>query len=285
MTTYDLGDGVPLDHEVYDRDGHLAAATVSVTVARPDGTTVSPSVTSVGTGLYRAAVFPADQVGPWSGAWSVSGAVVDVRPFTFTVADPAPAMYATLPDVKTSLGKLTADDRDDLIVQAIAAASRWIDDRCGRRFYADRVASPRVFAVAGRMLYDYRDQLLLVDDIASEDGLIVEGGSAGNWSAVALGWASGPDNAIAYGRPITQLYATGAWLPSSGRLRVTARWGWPVVPDAIGEATRMLARRFYRRKDSPQGVLGTSEWGPTRVSRTDPDVEALIAPFVIPVIA
>lgn len=284
MTTYDLGDGVPLDHEVYDRDGQLASATVAVTVARPDGTTVSPSVTSPSTGRYRAAVFPADQPGLWTGAWVMSGAIVDVRPFTFTVADPAPAMYATLPDVKTSLTKDSSDDRDDLIVQAIAAASRWIDDRTGRRFYADRTASARVFPVLGQTYDEGRELVLMVDDIASAEGLLVQSGGVGNWAAVT-GWATGPDNALVYGRPINQLYAGRGWLPSSGRIQVTARWGWPAVPDAIAEATKMLARRFYKRKDSPQGVLGNTEWGPTRVSRTDPDVEALIAPFVIPVIA
>jgi hypothetical protein len=53
--------------------------------------------------------------------------------------------------------------------------------------------------------------------------------------------------------------------------------------DRPGE--RLLAARFYRRKDSPQGVLGNAEWGFARVSRVDPDVEALISPFLIPVIA
>jgi hypothetical protein len=41
--------------------------------------------------------------------------------------------------------------------------------------------------------------------------------------------------------------------------------------------------RLYKRKDSPEGVLGTAEWGgPVRLSRVDPDVAALLTPFVIP---
>jgi hypothetical protein len=74
------------------------------------------------------------------------------------------------------------------------------------------------------------------------------------------------------------------WLPSSGRLQVTALWGWPAVPDEIEQATALYAARLYRRKDSPQGVIGGGDFGPVRVSRIDPDVEALIAPFVIPII-
>ena len=91
----------------------------------------------------------------------------------------------------------------------------------------------------------------------------------------------GPDNAAAQGRPATYLWSTVGWVPTSGRLRVTARWGWPAVPDQVVEAAKLLAVRLYRRKDSPQGVLGSSEWGVTRVSAVDPDVEALICPFVV----
>lgn len=193
-------------------------------------------------------------------------------------------LYTDLPTVKTALGKLTADDRDELIEASIRSACRWIDRRCGRRFYADQTASARTFPVVGQSLYRDRDQVLLVDDIADDTGLAVASGGVGNWAAVS-GWATGPDNALAYNAAITELYAPSGWLPASGRIQVTAIWGWPAVPDEIAQAAQLLAARLYRRKDSPQGVLGSTEWGVTRVSRTDPDVEALIAPFVIPVIA
>jgi hypothetical protein len=64
------------------------------------------------------------------------------------------------------------------------------------------------------------------------------------------------------------------------RVRVTARWGWPSVPDGVAQAAALLAARLYRRKDSPEGVLGSSEWGAVRVARFDPDVEGLIAPYI-----
>lgn len=193
-------------------------------------------------------------------------------------------LYTDLETVRLSLGKITADDRDDLIEKAIRAACRRIDKRTGRRFYADQIASARTFPIVGQSLYDGCDQLLLVDDIAAVDDLAVASGSSGNWTAVT-GWDTGPDNALVYGRPITQLYAGRGWLPATGRIQVTARWGWPAVPDEIAEAAKLLACRLYKRKDSPQGVLNNSEWGPLRVSRIDPDVEDLLAAFVIPVIA
>jgi hypothetical protein len=284
VTTYDLGDGVNLETLVYNRDHVLTSATVALTVTAPDGTPTQPGVTQPSTGRYRAATFAPDQLGIWAFAWSISGAVTDLVLGSFVVADPAPPVYADLTMVKSALGKLTADDRDELIERAISAASRWIDRRTGRRFYAERTATARTFPVIGQSLYDGREQVLMVDDVAAVDGLAVASGSAGNWSAVS-GWLTGPDNALAYGRPITEFRAGRGWLPSFGRIQVTARWGWPSVPDDVAQAAQLLAARFYRRKDSPQGVLGSTEWGTARVSRTDPDVEALIAPFVIPVIA
>jgi hypothetical protein len=286
VPTYDLGDGVPLEHEVRDADDVLTNATVTLALTRPDGTTFTPAplVTNPSTGIYRSTPVP-DMVGlSWTGAWASSGAVISVKPFSFSVADPAPPGYVELPLVKSALGKMTADDRDDLILQAIAAASRWIEGRCGRRFYPDRAATARTFPVVGQSLYDACDQVLLVDDIASADDLAVSTGSTGSWTPVT-GWDTGPDNAFAVGLPVTQLRSRRGWLPLSGRVQVTARWGWPAVPDDIAQAALLQATRLYRRKDSPQGVLGNSEWGPTRVSRSDPDVEALIAPYVIFAIA
>jgi hypothetical protein len=285
VSTYDLGDGVPLEHEVRNADGVLTAATVSLTLTRPDGTTFTPpSITNPSTGLYRAVPVPDVAGNNWAGVWTTSGTVVSVTPFWFSVADPAPAAYTDLPTLKSALGKLTADDRDDLIQSAIAAASRWIDRRCGRYFYADRTTSARTFPVTGRVTCVDSDQVLMVDDIASATGLAVATGRTGSWTTVT-GWEVGPDNSLVYGRAYTELRGPVGWLQAGMRVQVTARWGWPAVPDEIAQAATLLAARFYRRKDSPQGVLGNAEWGFARVSRVDPDVEALISPFLIPVIA
>jgi hypothetical protein len=197
---------------------------------------------------------------------------------------PTTDLYTDVTTVKSTLGKITVDDRDDLIEQAIRSASRMIDRKTGRRFYADEAASARLFVMRGGSYTDGCEQGVLVDDISTLDGLVVESGGTGNWAALDT-YDTGPDNALAYGRPITSLYGTTGWLPWSGRVRVTARWGWPAVPDEITQAAMMLAARLYRRKDSPQGVMGSSEWGAIRVSRLDPDVEALLTPFVMPVVA
>jgi hypothetical protein len=40
--------------------------------------------------------------------------------------------------------------------------------------------------------------------------------------------------------------------------------------------------RLFRRKDSPEGVTGSAEWGVVRLSRRDPDVWVLIEPYILP---
>jgi len=42
----------------------------------------------------------------------------------------------------------------------------------------------------------------------------------------------------------------------------------------------MHAARYYKRKDSPEGVAGFGEFGPVRVSSFDPDVERILGRFL-----
>ncbi|MFI5755625.1 phage gp6-like head-tail connector protein [Streptomyces sp. NPDC051569] len=186
--------------------------------------------------------------------------------------------YAQLDALKARLD-IEVDDttRDELLGNALAAASRGIDTATGRRFWIDPDPVARTFALAGRTVRDERGDRVLLDDIGDEP-LLVESGSTGAWTALT-DYESSPDNALLRGRPITAL--SGAWW-GAGRIRVTARWGWPQVPDEIREAALIQAARLYRRKDSPEGVTGSAEWGVVRLSRRDPDVWALIEHFCLP---
>jgi hypothetical protein len=282
VATYDLGDAVPLEHEVRTADNALINATVTLALTRPDGTTFpAPTVSNPSTGIYRAAPEP-DAVGPWAGAWTTSGAVTSVTPFGFTVADPAPLFYTDVTTVKSGIGKTTDDDRDELIQQAIAAASRMIDERCGRFFYLEATATARVFPARDRIWTDGDTQTIRVDDIGDATGMTVEvkHGFTGAWTTIAS-WELGPDNAAARLRPWTEIRLPAGTLGENSKLRPTVRWGWPAGPDGVGQAAALLSARLYRRKDSPNGVIGSADWGAIRVSRFDPDVEALIAPYIL----
>jgi hypothetical protein len=288
VSTLDVGDRVNLRYKIYNPDGVLTDATAVLTVTDPTGDVTTPSVTNTSTGV-RDASFTLTEAGLWRWVWTISGAVIAVEYGDVLAASPAPPLYATVETLKLSLAGRAAGStttlamdtaRDELVALDLAAASRAIDDHCGRYFYADTAASARRFSVYGRTRRDRSGRCrLLIDDVASSTGLIVETGDGTTWTAIT-DYRTEPLNAIAGRRPITALARAGTW--GGDEVRVTAVWGWPAVPDAVVKATLIQAARLYRRKDSPEGVVGSAEWGTIRVSRVDPDVQALLAPYVIP---
>lgn len=289
MPTYDLGDGVNLRHFVYNRDGDLTDATVAFLITKPNGTTTGPLVTRTSVGQYDAATYVPDAIGEYRYRWTITGTVTDVVYGTFTVADPSPSYYSELPLVKSQLGKITTDDRDELIQASITAASRMIDVECGLwpgAFRPDAVATTRVFELAGRVRPDgYGRYVVSIDPVASATGLVISTGYSitGVYNSWVNGtYAVGPMTALALGEPLTWVKSAAVSLDLVDSIQVTARWGYPSVPAQIELATRMMAARLYRRKDSPQGIIASADWGAVRVSRTDPDIHALLFPFMPP---
>lgn len=194
----------------------------------------------------------------------------------------AAPLYAGLADLREMLNLADADtSRDNLLTTALTAACRGIDRATGRRFYLDDAATARVYRPAGRTVCGDDGERLVVDDIGSATGLVVETGTAGAWTPVT-DYDTSPDNALARDRPVTALLTTASWGTGAARVRVTAQWGWPAVPEEIEQAALIQAARLYRRKDSPEGVTGSAEWGVVRLSRRDPDVWALIEHFIVP---
>lgn len=192
-------------------------------------------------------------------------------------------LYATLVELKAQLG-ITDTTEDTLLTKALGTASRSIESWCNnRKFDLDVAASARVYRPA--------NDLLLVDDIGIATGVTVEIGTVGTYTTVtSTSYELVPTTALVRGLPITGIQAisspalwfTGGWQP---RVRVTAQWGWPAIPDAISQAALILATRLFRRKGSPEGVAGFGDMGVVRLTRTDPDVAALLQPFMIPGIA
>lgn len=197
--------------------------------------------------------------------------------------------YVTLAELKASI---TMDagtvDRDDLLTIALDAAHDDLEADCGRRFYLDAVATAREFETDGRLVVDRSGSTLLVDDIGSVTGLVVETGWGSSWSTVTSAYRALPENAIVQGKAIDGLRLVaggGGYWPAYGGeqlVRVTAKWGWPTVPPRVKQACLLQASRLYARLKSPQGVVGSSEWGQIRVSRLDPDVFKLVSQLVKP---
>lgn len=192
--------------------------------------------------------------------------------------------YITLAQLKEALRRPGAvEDGDDLLELHIRAASRGIDDHTGRRFWIDDAASARTFRPMAASVWDGDGHLLLVDDIAVTTGLVVESGSvSGGWSAVT-DYEVYPDNALSKNKAITGLRVQSGWPCYSGaRVRITAVWGWPEVPDVVEQAALIQATRLSKRKDSPEGVIGSAEWGGMRLAKLDPDVKELLKDYELP---
>jgi hypothetical protein len=183
--------------------------------------------------------------------------------------------YVTLTALKTAL-RITDTDDDTELQARMTSASRRVDKDTGRRFWVDQAATAR----------EYRprhEELLTVDDISTADGLVVEVGRGTGWTVVdPNAYDLLPENAVADGRAIETISRVyGCWpLWGTQRVRVTAVWGWPAIPEDIVNATLLLAARLFRRKDSPEGVTGFGDQGAVRVSRYDSDYDALIGAYV-----
>lgn len=198
-------------------------------------------------------------------------------------------MYASVAKLKAQLG-IPADDttRDSMLQDVLLAVSTQINlatDRPRGFSLATGIPTTRTFRAGdGTVTSDADGSVLAVDDIGSTSGLVVQyGTTSGGWTTVAAADVElAPVGAIDDGWPATGLLLFGRSWPSGygTRIRVTADWGWPAGAIAtIDQAALIQGARVFKRKDSPEGVLGSAEWGSVRVSRVDPDVEAMLQPF------
>jgi len=192
--------------------------------------------------------------------------------------------YTTLAAVKQAL-RVTDTIDDDLIQSVIEAASARIDNACNRVF-----AKSASYA----RLYTAKDGYVLpVDDIASatvtlQTDDLANGTFATTWSTAA--YQLEPLNSNVDGKPARKIRAIGPQtfpMNTYGQalIKVTTQWGWPAVPPEIGEATRLMVLRQFRRYDSPLGVAGFGDMGAMMVRSIDPDIAALISPFQLVAVA
>jgi len=184
-----------------------------------------------------------------------------------------------LSELKTALG-ISGSADDTFLNLAIDAAEKSINDLCGRKFTADSSATART--------YRAQPYLAVTDDISTLTGLVVKTDTAADGTFDTT-WASTdyqvePLNNLTKGRSVNNLRAIGSYTyPVYGdgqvSVEVTAKWGWPAVPDPVKQATLMMSSRLYGRKASPMGVIGVGDFGPVRISRTDPDIAALLMDY------
>ncbi len=188
-----------------------------------------------------------------------------------------------------------SDNTDnDLLEDLIESASRSIDRIANRRFYLDATASARLYRA-------YSNIFVFVDDIGTTSNLVVAMDEDGNGTysktlTLNTDYILDPLTSQSLNRPFTQLTMvsnTESWpifpgITSNGLrpgVQVTARWGWPSVPDDINMACLILTADLYKRKDAPGGILGLGDLGVVRMSPIGRDVTAMVRAYKKEVIA
>lgn len=271
---------------------------VSLVVTDPAGTASTytyalAQITKTSTGIYTKTV-TADSVGVWSYVWTGTGTAADVQDGTFTVYDDVPLnyLYATLDELKAEKG--ISDVADDSTLQiSLGAASRQIDGACGWRFWKDSVLTARYFTPDNPKCLYLLDETP-ADGIATATGLTVEldNDDSGTYETnltVNTDFVLVPRNAQAAVplRPYTEIELTGVnyWFPRSSynraTVKITAKWGWPAIPDDIKKACLIQAQQLAKSKDAAFGVaaLAAIDGAGMRAQAWNPLALELIRPY------
>ena len=194
--------------------------------------------------------------------------------------------YTSQALVKAYLGIPSATSSENTAIDnAIAAADAEIDQITGRTFVVPSGATAKTFI-------PYDDYTLYVDDVAQLTGLVVKEDTSLNGTydttlTITTDYVVDGNNAPyrvvkrvdgdtwprdRYGRPTVE---------------VTAFYGYGMaVPDQIKQCSLVIAARLYQRRSSPLGFqAGSVDVGFVRISRTDPEVIALLRGLKIPAAA
>lgn len=192
--------------------------------------------------------------------------------------------YATVAEVAEVLG---IDDTDDdvRIEAAINSASRDIDAWCGRRFWQDAVVATRVYYPIDRMEAP-------VDDISTDTGLVVKidddaDGVYETTLTQGTDFLLLPVNADVESpaQPWTSIRMLDTYYLPRDRyrptLQVTAKFGWPAVPDQVAQACRIQAKLIYKSTGGTYaGFQLASDVGIVmRTPSLDPVAAGLLAPY------
>lgn len=183
--------------------------------------------------------------------------------------------YATIEEMKQYQKMSTINQgntsMDASITSALDAASRQVEQFCGRQFNKSELATPRRF-------YVYRNRTsVAVDDFWSSDLIDIP-------DLDQFGYELEPFEGVVDGVPGWPYYRisiNSGKFAIDGKITVTAKWGWAAVPSTVKQATLIIANQLLRLSDAPLGVTGmdSQNGGPIRV-RDIPQVAMLLNRFI-----
>lgn len=191
--------------------------------------------------------------------------------------------YATLAETKAD--QAISDTINDTILDyAINAASRQIDGYTGRRFWQDG-------SVVARTYYADDASMVVTDDISTTTGLIVKTDSADDGTfattlTITTAFVLGPLNVAAMVpvHPFETIQAVSGYTFMTGErpgVQVTAKFGWPAVPDDVRKACIIQSWQLAKSSSAPFGVISFGDTGFMQMrSPMNPQAAALLEPYV-----
>jgi len=191
--------------------------------------------------------------------------------------------YCTLAQFKQRAGITSTDAaRDADLELIIQAASRKIDQFCGRVFYASSSAGESRYYTAQnreRVYIDDHTSITALETDDDGDGTIETTWTTSDYWEMPLTSFQGTDWPYMWLQIKPEgSYSFPAGLPNG--VKITGIFGWSSVPDEVREACLMIANRQWQRRAAPFGVLGANEFGaPTIITRVDPDILGLLEPY------
>lgn len=200
--------------------------------------------------------------------------------------------YTTATDLATELG--ISDGLDNaLLAASISAASRQIDGHCGRSFWQDTAVNAREFYAESPVCVNLLEQdEEPAREISTTTGLIVKIDDDGDGTfettlTIGTDFILLPRNAAADNRGFSEIRLVENYnfpRPSNGRpgVQVTAKFGWPAVPDDVTKACLIQAAQLFKAKDA---VFGAVALGDTQAmylrSSLNVTAKALLARFQV----
>lgn len=192
--------------------------------------------------------------------------------------------YATLAEAKAYV-RIPDTEDDAQVALAVTAASRAIDQTANRQFGLLAAAAPRYYTAE----WDRRRGrwVINIDDLMTQAGLLVHHDDTDDetYTGVIDSFRLEPGNSAADGKPWTRIVVQpDSTVAPTGRVnavRVTAQFGWTIIPEAIKQACLMQASRLLARRDSPYGIAGSPEIGSEMrlLAKLDPDVAVTVRPY------
>jgi hypothetical protein len=209
--------------------------------------------------------------------------------------------YLTPSEASAYIGRQYAD-ADGILDDVITAVSRMSDRHCGRHFYT--VSATRYFDTTSetRLELGPWNDIVSITPLKSDptgDGVYDITHSSTYYQLRPVGATS----MAPYAQPYTSIeLLTGATdFPLAGRSRagaslgsvttgrqgliqIAGSWGWPTsVPIEVKQAARILCAEMAKVQDAPLGLVGSPEFGMSRVPGYMPrHARDLLAPFVHP---